>query len=175
MAFAIPPAPAPELGEPTRFERTVTDYETTGISTGWHLVTLVRPSLPAGVVTAAELRDLPHGRQVVVAGLVVARQRPATAKGIVFLLLEDETGMINGVVRPDVYERHRSVVRGEPLVIVWGRLERRDRNINVLVHRLERVETAGLQQPKEDDAENAPITRLRAAAPGGQNFGRGRR
>ena len=66
----------PELG---RFERTVTDYETTGLSTGWHLVTLVRPGLPHGVLTAAELRETPDGARVSVAGLVVARQRPATA------------------------------------------------------------------------------------------------
>jgi error-prone DNA polymerase len=176
LALPIPAAPAPPLPELGRFERTVADYETTGLSTGWHLVTLVRPGLPPGVVTAAALRETPHGTDVLVAGLVVARQRPATAGGIVFLLLEDETGMVNCIVRPEVYERHRSVVRADPLVMAWGRLERRERNLNVLVHRMERIEP-----PRKDETpESAPgrvaeMARVRAAAPGGQSFGRGRR
>ena len=140
LALPIPAGPSPALPEPGRFERTITDYETTGLSTGWHLVALVRPGLPAGVLTAAGLRETPHGTQVRVAGMVVARQRPATAGGIVFLLLEDETGMVNCIVRPEVYERHRSVVRADPLVMAWGRLERRDRNLNVLVTRMERID-----------------------------------
>ncbi len=174
LALALPTSPAPELGEPSRFERTITDYETTGISTGWHLMALVRSGLPAGTVTAAELAELPDGRQVIVAGLVVARQRPATAHGIMFMLLEDETGMANAVVRPDVYERHRAVVRADPLVVCWGKLERRDRNINVLVHRMERVETAGIERPDEASAPQTEIARLRAAVPPGQHFGQGR-
>lgn len=174
LALPIPAAPAPPLPELTRFERTITDYETTGLSTGWHLVTLVRPGLPPGVLTAAQLRETPHGTDVLVAGLAVARQRPATAAGIVFLLLEDETGMVNCIVRPQVYERHRAVVRGDPLVMAWGRLERHDRNLNVLVTRMERI------APPAEDAGPAPgevaaITRVRAAAPEGQHFGRGRR
>ena len=174
LALPIPAAPAPPLPELTRFERTITDYETTGLSTGWHLVTLVRPGLPPGVVTAAQLREIPHGTDVLVAGLVVARQRPATAGGIVFLLLEDETGMVNCIVRPPVYERHRAVVRADPLVMAWGRLERHDRNLNVLVTRMERI------APPAEDVAPAPdrveaITRVRAAAPEGQHFGRGRR
>ena len=174
LALPIPAAPAPPLPELTRFERTISDYETTGLSTGWHLVTLVRPGLPPGVVTAAGLRETPHGADVLVAGLVVARQRPATANGIVFLLLEDETGMVNCIVRPEVYERHRAVVRADPLIMAWGRLERHDRNVNVLVSRMERI-----APPAEDAAPAAEavaeITRLRAAAPEGQHFGRGRR
>ncbi len=140
LALPIPAGPAPPLPELGRFERTITDYETTGLSTGWHLVALVRPGLPAGTLTAAELRDTPDGTLVCVAGMVVARQRPATAGGIVFLLLEDETGMVNCIVRPEVYERHRSVVRADPLVMAWGRLERRDRNMNVLVARMQRID-----------------------------------
>ena len=77
-----------------------------------------------GIATSADLADLPHGAQVRVGGLVVARQRPGTAKGVVFLLLEDETGTINLIVPPPVYERHRLTVRTEPLVVVEGVLER---------------------------------------------------
>ncbi len=168
LALPIPAGPAPPLPEAGRYERTLTDYETTGLSTGWHLVTLVRPGLPAGVRTAADLRETPDGTQVIVAGLVVARQRPATAHGIVFLLLEDETGMVNCIVRPEVYERHRSVVRADPLVMAHGRLERRGRNMNVLVSTIARI------APPVEDAP-AEMARVQAAAPEGQNFGRGRR
>ncbi len=176
LALPIAAGPAPPLPELGRFERTLTDYETTGLSTGWHLVALVRPGFPAGVLTAAELRETRHGSEVCVAGMVIARQRPATAGGIVFLLLEDETGMVNCIVRPEIYEHHRAVVRADPLVMAWGRLERRERTLNVLVRRMERIEP-----PREDratadtPARVAEMARVRAAAPGGQNFGRGRR
>ena len=168
------PAPAPALPELSRFERTITDYETTGLSTGWHLVALVRPGLPPGVITAARLRETAHGTEVLVAGLVVARQRPATAGGIVFLLLEDETGMINCIVRPQVYERYRAVVRADPLLMAWGRLERHDRTINVLVTRMERIDPPA-EDARPSAGEVATMTRVRAAAPEGQHFGHGRR
>jgi error-prone DNA polymerase len=69
--------------------------------------------------------------------MAVARQRPSTANGVVFMLLEDELGQMNLIVPPPVYERHRAVVRGEPLILAHGRFERRDRNMNVLVDKLE--------------------------------------
>ena len=171
LALPLPAAPAPELPEPDRLERALADYETTGLSTGWHLVALLRPQMPPGTLTAAELREVDDGKQVTVAGLVVARQRPGTANGIVFLLLEDETGMINGVVRPDVYERHRAAMRADPLVIVSGRVERRERNLNVLVSEVRR-----LAPPEATlNEETRRMARARAAAPVGQFYGRGRR
>ena len=69
--------------------------------------------------------------------MAVARQRPSTANGVVFMLLEDELGQLNLIVPPPVYERHRAVVRGEPLLLAHGRFERGDRNQNVVVDRLE--------------------------------------
>ena len=170
LPLPIPASPAPPLPLETRFERVVTDYETTGLSTGWHLVALVRPGLPPGTRTAAELRDTPDGTDLSVAGLVVARQRPGTAHGILFLLLEDETGMVNVIVRPQIYERHRALLRSEPLVVAFGRLERKGRNINVLATRLERVAIPTPTPQQVDDSH-----RLRAAVPEGQHFGRGRR
>ncbi|MEW6582708.1 MAG: error-prone DNA polymerase [Actinomycetota bacterium] len=168
LPLPLPAATPPPLPEPSRIERTLTDYETTGLSTGWHLVALVRPGLPPDATTAAGLADLAHGSEVCVAGLVVARQRPQTAGGIVFLLLEDETGTINAIVRPEVYERHRALVRAEPLLVVRGRLERRERVTNVLVRALARAELPAAADPAE-------VTRVRAAAPEAQSFGRGRR
>jgi error-prone DNA polymerase len=80
--------------------------------------------LPATTVSIADLEHLEHESPVRVGGLVVARQRPGTAKGIVFLLLEDEFGTVNVIVPPDVYEASRLTVRSEPLVLCEGRLER---------------------------------------------------
>jgi error-prone DNA polymerase len=169
-ALPLAAAPAPPLPRETRLERTLTDYETMGLSVGWHLVALVRPGLPPGTLTAAELRETPDGARVRTAGLVVARQRPATAHGIVFMLLEDETGMTNVIVRPELYDRRRAVIRAEPLLVVEGRLERRERNLNLLATDIVRVEPPAADVP--DVAEE--IHRLRAAAPEGQHFGRGR-
>ena len=111
---------------------------------------------------------------MLVAGLVVARQRPATADGIVFLLLEDETGMVNCIVRPQIYERHRAVVRADPLLMAWGRLERHERTINVLVTRMQRIDPPA-EDARPSAGEVAAMTRVRAAAPEGQHFGHGRR
>ena len=102
----------------------VADYATTGLTLGAHPVELLRPELPAEAVTTRDLETLRHDTPVTIGGLVVARQRPGTAKGIVFLLLEDEFGTINLIVPPDVYERHRLAVRTEPLLLARGRLEK---------------------------------------------------
>jgi error-prone DNA polymerase len=69
--------------------------------------------------------------------MAIARQRPATANGVVFMLLEDEFGQMNLIVPPPVYDRHRAIVRGEPLILARGRFERQGRNQNVVVRELE--------------------------------------
>jgi error-prone DNA polymerase len=103
----------------------IADYATSGVTIERHPLRLVRAGLKArGIVSSTDLDGLPHDAHVQVAGLVVARQRPGTAKGVVFLLLEDETGTVNVIVPPKVYERHRLVVRTEPLVVIEGTLER---------------------------------------------------
>jgi error-prone DNA polymerase len=132
-----PTAETPELPEQTPWERMLADYRTTSLSVGPHPLELLRPHLPAWVVSSAELRQATHGRRVAVAGMAVARQRPATANGVVFMLLEDELGQTNLILPPPVYERHRAVVRGEPLVLARGRLELSGRNLNVVVDSLE--------------------------------------
>jgi len=132
-----PTAETPVLPNLTRWERMLADYRETGLSVGTHPLALLRPHLPAGTLSSPELHEARHGSTVAFAGLAVARQRPSTAKGIVFMLLEDEHGQVNLIVPKDVYERHRGVVRGEPLVLVRGRYERVERNRNVLVFQLE--------------------------------------
>jgi error-prone DNA polymerase len=92
---------------------------------------------------------LPHDRRIRTGGLVVARQRPGTANGIVFILLEDEHGTINLIVPPAVYERHRLMVRTEPLLLVEGKLERfasAGGAINVMVDRITSIATPELRR-----------------------------
>src|SRR3978361_85289 len=101
--------------------------------------------------SAAELGRRWHGTPVKVGGLVVARQRPGTAKGVVFMLLEDETGTINLIVPPDVYERDRTVVRAEPLVFAQGVMERHASAagaINIVCKRLARLDASGHLQAR---------------------------
>jgi error-prone DNA polymerase len=113
------------------------DYRHTGMSVGTHPLTLLRGHLPPGTLSSAELHEQPHGRRVTIAGMTVARQRPSTANGIVFMLLEDEHGQMNLIVPPAVYDLHRATVRAEPLVLARGRYERFGENRNVLVSSIE--------------------------------------
>jgi error-prone DNA polymerase len=85
-------------------------------------------------VPIAQLRRLPNQSIVAVAGLVTVRQRPGTAKGILFLLLEDEGGMVNVVVRPELQEQQRELWQAEMLMIVRGVLESRERRLNLVAH-----------------------------------------
>ncbi len=117
------PAP-PSLRDLTEWEAMLADYGTTGLTTRAHPLALLRERMAPDTVTSRDLEQLDHGRRVRIGGLVVARQRPGTASGIVFLLLEDEHGTINLVVPPQIYERHRLVVRTEPLMLVSGKLEK---------------------------------------------------
>ena len=132
-----PTAETPELPEPTEWERMLADYRQTSLSVGAHPMELLRPHLPASVLSSHDLCQAPDRARVAVAGMAVARQRPATAKGVVFMLLEDEFGQMNLIVPPQVYERHRAIVRGEPLILAHGTFERVERNQNVVVRKLE--------------------------------------
>ncbi|HUH20238.1 MAG TPA: error-prone DNA polymerase, partial [Gaiellaceae bacterium] len=132
-----PTAETPVLREQTPWERMLADYRTTSISVGVHPLALLRPHLPERTLSSRELGEAPAGRFVAVAGMAVARQRPATANGVVFMLLEDEFGQMNLVVPPAVYDRFRPLVRAEPLLLARGRFERVGRNQNVLVRELD--------------------------------------
>ena len=118
-------------------ERLLAEYATLGFSASGHPLSLVRNALPPGLTLNRDLESLKAGVQCQVAGLVVARQRPETAKGTVFLLVEDETGMTNVIVRTDVYDRHRAAIRGEPFVLVTGKLAKDDGTVNVLAEKVE--------------------------------------
>jgi error-prone DNA polymerase len=164
--LALPIGPTtetPHLRPQTDWEQMLADYRHTSLSVGIHPLTLLRPVLPSACVASSELRDVPHGTRIEVAGLAVARQRPATANGIVFMLLEDEHGQMNLIITPPVYEAHRAIVRGEPLLLARGRFERIGRNENVLVDELESL--GPLARRAASDAE------VRAALPSAHHFG----
>ncbi|MEA2332765.1 MAG: error-prone polymerase [Thermoleophilaceae bacterium] len=184
LALPLEPHAGPELRALSAWERMLADYGSTGVTLREHPLELLRPGLPADLRSSAELERAQHGRRVRVAGLVVARQRPATAKGVTFMLLEDEHGTINLIVPPPILERFRLAVRTEPLVLAAGRLERREGTTNVLVDRIERLERPDLPaakithieprrawstDPRDSPAEEAD---LRAVAPAGHSFGR---
>jgi error-prone DNA polymerase len=144
----------------TRVEETEADYALTGLSTKRHPLEFLREDLAArGVLTAVDLRGKRHGERVLVAGLAICRQHPGTAKGFTFLTLEDETGMINVVVRPRYFEKYRLVIRLSPILLVSGILEREDGVINVLGDRFEgQDELAVLRQ---DMARKVPARDFR--------------
>jgi len=117
-------------------ERMAWEYELLGLTPGDQVMSLYREALRAqGVLSSGELAGRQDGQTVRVAGWVVIRQRPPTAKGHVFITLEDEEGLINLIVRPDVYERYRDALRHAPLLRVEGRLQREGDATSVLVRR----------------------------------------
>jgi error-prone DNA polymerase len=118
-------------------QQVMADYATTSLSLKRHPLSLVRDQLAKDRITpAAELKDLKPGRWVKVAGLVLIRQRPGTASGIVFVTLEDETGVANLIVRPEIYDRHRPAARHAMLLQADGYLERQGQVIHVMAKRL---------------------------------------
>ncbi len=137
VARADAPIPLPAIPVPIKVRY---DYAATGLSLKAHPISFLRGRLDAMKVTPArglsDPRACPHGRRVVVAGLVLVRQRPGTASGIVFYTLEDETGIANLIVRPDVFERYRSVGKTSASLCAWGRVERQGEVVHVLVARL---------------------------------------
>ena len=118
-------------------ERLLADYAGTSLTIGPHPMSLRRSELALrGVLRARDLPAGRHGRRVRVAGAVITRQRPGTAKGFVFLTLEDETGIANIIVRPDLYSEQRAVIVGEPYLLVEGTLQIQEGVTSVKADRL---------------------------------------
>jgi error-prone DNA polymerase len=144
LALSLDLPAAPALAGLNDWDAMVADYATTGMTVHRHPFALLREHLTSqGAVSSRTLEQLRHGTDVQLAGLVMARQKPGTANGVCFLLLEDEFGTVNLIVPPPVYERDRLTVRSEPLVIAEGRMERyasAGGAINVVVRRLRPLE-----------------------------------
>jgi error-prone DNA polymerase len=124
-------------------ERLQADYAGMGLTIGPHPMALRRGDLSLrGVMRASDLPSARHGRRVRVAGMVITRQRPGTAKGFVFLTLEDETGISNIIIRPDLFDRERTAVIRQPFLIVDGVLQQQDGVLSVRAERVEGIEGA---------------------------------
>jgi error-prone DNA polymerase len=129
--------PAAAFAAISKRQETAFDLWSTGISPNVQPIAHVRAELERErVVPAARLAELPHNLVCKVGGMVITRQRPGTAKGFVFLTLEDETGLVNVIVRPDVYERYRRVIRQSMTVIVEGQLQKVSGCIDVLARKV---------------------------------------
>jgi len=132
-------------------ERLSADYYGTGLTIGRHPVYFMREGLDLqGVTRAAELSRLPNGRLVKAAGAVVVRQRPGTAKGIVFVSLEDETGIFNAVVMPDVFDKFRLTILTEAYLLISGKIQNVDGVVHLLAKAIERVEPVSLVAGSHD-------------------------
>jgi error-prone DNA polymerase len=199
LALPLAPLALPDLPELRPWQAMVADYATTGLTVHAHPLALLRPGLDQrAATTSADLNVLAHGGDVRVGGLVVARQRPATARGVTFLLLEDEEGTVNVIVPLKVYERDRMAVRSEPLVIVEGTLERHPAGgggVNVVARRVTPLEAPDLPladvhvvpRPHQDfgaleeaarrnaEEEHREAADFRAVAPPAMSFAQGRR
>jgi error-prone DNA polymerase len=125
------------LAQMTHEERLVADFHGTGLTVGPHPMSYRRAELRrARVLSAQDLARVPHGRYVRTAGCVIARQRPGTAKGFVFLSLEDETGISNAIISPDVLERNRLLILAEKFLLLEGELQNQEGVISVRVERV---------------------------------------
>ncbi|HWX88596.1 MAG TPA: error-prone DNA polymerase, partial [Solirubrobacteraceae bacterium] len=206
LALPVELPRTPRLRPLDRWQRVLADYATSGVTVEDHVMAILRPrlSIPSGadpvvLATSSQLPRMAHGCSVAVAGMVIARQRPGTAKGTMFLLFEDEWGTVNLIVPGAVYERHRALARAEPLLLARGRLERAPSGVlNVLVRELVALErflgpavddalkmggsgtVSGLpsagpaQAPAEEESAEMGAS-MRAVAPPVQSFASGRR
>jgi error-prone DNA polymerase len=141
----------PDLGAT---DRMVAEYRMLHFSAALHPLSLLKGQLPSGTVESGRLHDLPQHASVRVAGLVTARQRPGTAKGYVFVLMEDEAGVINVIVKPEIYERDKNAVRLEPFLAVSGRLQKDGASLNVIAEEVTPLRVPGAPVRRSGMAKN---------------------
>src|SRR5438876_736019 len=140
-SLSLPTTQAPVLPPVGEQERTALDYRITGIPTGPQIMSFYREDLARrGVLRACDLESRPHGSYVVIAGAVVVKQHPETAKGHVFLSLEDETGISNIIIRPATYRKFKRVLDSDAAVVVGGTLQTVDGVISVTAERLDALQ-----------------------------------
>ena len=133
----------PPLAPMTRVEQIVLDYSTTGVSVGDHAMSAVREALPSHFKNARDLGSMTHGENVSTAGLVICRQRPQTASGVVFITMEDETGFVNLILWNRTFDRWRHIATTSALLAVHGKIERDGDVVYVVPERLEPLTLSG--------------------------------
>jgi len=142
-------------------DQMIAEYRMLRFSAELHPLTLLQDSLPSGTVGSDRLPHLRQGSTVRVAGLVTTRQRPGTAKGYVFVLMEDEHGPINVIVKPDIYQRDRSAVRMEPFLAVRGRLQKDGDTLNVIAYDIEALRVPGTPVRRRGLSRSYPASATR--------------
>jgi error-prone DNA polymerase len=141
-------APLPEMSE---LEETLADYAATGHTTGPHLMAYLRPSLKSrGILSADELTRGKHESWAKTAGVVIVRQRPGTAKGFLFITLEDETGIANLIVTPTLFQKNRMLLRSAGILLAEGVLQRVDGVTAIRARRFEEIKVPGAIPPSHD-------------------------
>jgi error-prone DNA polymerase len=161
----------------------VNDYAILGLSPRYHPLGLLRARLPRAFRSTADIPRSPDGSRIQVAGLVVCRQRPETAKGITFILLEDEHGLLNVIVHPDLYQERRHIVRGEPFVVVEGLLRHDANTTNLVAERIwplsearsafaipETLNQSGHEAERQPPAAANTLDEMRQIAPPSHNY-----
>jgi error-prone DNA polymerase len=155
---SLPPEflPEPLLESPlppmTEIEETLADYRLSGLTTGVHIMAHLRESLDRrGVLPAARLRDTPDGTHVRTAGHAIVRQRPGSAKGFCFVTLEDETGLSNAILTPDITRRFRIPLNQASLLEIAGPLQRVDGVIHVRAREIIPLDLAAIEMPASHD------------------------
>ncbi len=145
-----PGSPSP-LAPMTDEERLVADFTGTGLTVGPHPMAFRRAQMNAmGVARAADLPGMAAGRHLRIAGCVIARQRPGTARGFLFLSLEDETGIANAIVTPDLFVQNRAVLVSHPFLLIEGVLQKQDRVISVKAERVQPLHISRASSPSHD-------------------------
>jgi error-prone DNA polymerase len=166
-------------------EKLLAEYAVLGFAASGHPLSLLAGALPPNTVKSAQVGEHDHGDVLEVVGLVVARQRPQTAKGFTFILMEDETGMTNVIVHPDVYERDRLAIRGEPYLWVKGKLAKDDGTLNVIAEAVRGLQADSRSGGQAISQATEPLTAypparlsafsllrsLRTVAPGSKDWG----
>ncbi|MDP6709357.1 MAG: hypothetical protein QF893_23715 [Alphaproteobacteria bacterium] len=180
MPAAISREPEVHLPEMPLGQHVIEDYRALRLSLKAHPTAFLREQLAAqGVIGNQALPELAAGRRVSVAGLVLVRQRPGSAKGVIFVTLEDEAAVANVIVRPPIFERYRRVVLGARLLLARGRIEREGIVIHVLAETLEDLSPLldslsglGPMEPPTAPADvvKHPMSDPRTALPKGRSF-----
>ena len=145
-------AAPPRLPELDEFDVNQLEYRISDLSTGHHIIHFCRERLQAlGALESSKLSSIPNGRRVRVAGLVITRQAPSTAKKIRFFTLEDEFGQVNVTIKPDVYDRYRRVANQKPILVIDGSMQRQDGVWSVLAAQIQALEGVPKPQTRSHD------------------------
>ncbi|MDP4585482.1 MAG: OB-fold nucleic acid binding domain-containing protein, partial [Verrucomicrobiales bacterium] len=132
-------------------ERVQADFSGMGLTTGKHPMALARATLSDHIIPATSLQGVPHGARVSTAGAVICRQRPGTAKGVVFITLEDETGLSNAIVYANTFEEYRLTITTEAFLVITGTIQHAEGTTHVMAEHIEALEAGELPSGASHD------------------------